>query len=80
MNLSPRFEQGLHYAVLIHSGQKRKGTNIPYLAHLLGVTRIALEHGAYEDEAIGGCRNFGRSNQRSRHSPLFMRSFLGYGL
>jgi GTP pyrophosphokinase len=53
MNLSPKFYQALHYAVLIHAGQFRKGTGIPYLAHLLGVASIALEHGANEDEAIG---------------------------
>jgi (p)ppGpp synthase/HD superfamily hydrolase len=53
MLLSPRFEQALHYASVIHAGQMRKGTEIPYLAHLLGVTSIALEYGANEDEAIG---------------------------
>lgn len=53
MNLSPKFDQALQYAVLIHAFQKRKGTEIPYLAHLLGVVSIALEHGANEDEAIG---------------------------
>ena len=46
MNLSPRFEHALHYAVLIHAGQLRKGTEIPYLSHLLGVASIALEYGA----------------------------------
>lgn len=53
MILSPRFEQAMHYASVIHSGQMRKGTEVPYLAHLLGVTSIALEYGANEDEAIG---------------------------
>ena len=53
MNLSPRFDQALHYAVLIHAGQLRKGTEIPYSSHLLGVASIALEYGANEDEAIG---------------------------
>lgn len=38
--------------MLIHAGQIRKGTDIPYLAHLLGVTSIALEYGANELEAI----------------------------
>jgi GTP pyrophosphokinase len=56
MNLSPRFEQALHYAVLIHAGQLRKGTEIPYLSHLLGVASIVLEYGANEDEAIGARR------------------------
>jgi (p)ppGpp synthase/HD superfamily hydrolase len=52
MTLSPRFEQALVYAAQIHAGQLRKGTLVPYLSHLLGVTAIALEHGATEDEAI----------------------------
>ena len=34
------------------SNDIRKGTSIPYLAHLLGTAKIALEHGATEDEAI----------------------------
>ncbi len=53
MTLTSRFDQALHYATLIHAGQTRKGTEIPYVAHLLGVTSIALEYGANEDEAIG---------------------------
>jgi GTP pyrophosphokinase len=53
MNLSQKFDQALHYAVLIHAFQKRKDTEIPYLAHLLGVASIALEYGANESEAIG---------------------------
>ncbi len=53
MHLSSRFDQALRYATLIHAGQHRKGTEIPYVAHLLGVASIALEHGATEDEAIG---------------------------
>lgn len=52
MNLSPQFEEALQYAVVIHAGQTRKGTAIPYLAHLLGVASIALEYEANEDEAI----------------------------
>jgi (p)ppGpp synthase/HD superfamily hydrolase len=52
MLLSPRFEQALQYATIIHAGQMRKGSDVPYIAHLLAVTSIALEHGANEDEAI----------------------------
>jgi (p)ppGpp synthase/HD superfamily hydrolase len=50
--LSPRFEDALVYAARIHAGQKRKGKDVPYIAHLLGVTGIALEVGADEDQAI----------------------------
>ena len=48
-----RFESALLYANQVHQGQLRKGTGIPYMAHILGVTAIALEYGATEDEAIG---------------------------
>ena len=37
---------------MIHAGQFRKETAIPYISHLLGVASIALEYGADEDEAI----------------------------
>jgi (p)ppGpp synthase/HD superfamily hydrolase len=53
MILSPQFDEALQYAVIIHAGQGRKGTEIPYLAHLLGVASIALEYGADETETIG---------------------------
>ena len=52
MSISTLFDQALHYAVLVHAGQTRKGTTIPYISHLLGVTSIALEYGATETEAI----------------------------
>lgn len=52
MILSARFEQALVYAAVVHAGQLRKGTEIPYVAHVLGVASIALEYGANEDEAI----------------------------
>ena len=53
MQMTPRFASALVYAYEIHAGQLRKGTEIPYISHLLGVTSIALDHGATEDEAIG---------------------------
>jgi GTP pyrophosphokinase len=47
-----RFAQALVYAETAHTGQLRKGSAVPYIAHLLGVAALALEHGANEDEAI----------------------------
>jgi len=47
-----RFGQALAYGEFAHAGQLRKGTTVPYVAHLLGVAALALEHGADEDEAI----------------------------
>jgi GTP pyrophosphokinase len=52
MPLTSRFEEALVYAVRLHAGQYRKGSKIPYAAHLLSVASIALQYGAGEDEAI----------------------------
>lgn len=50
--LSKRFTDALTFATQLHANQTRKGGKVPYIAHLLGVASIALEHGANEDEAI----------------------------
>jgi (p)ppGpp synthase/HD superfamily hydrolase len=52
MMLSHRFTEALIYARELHATQVRKGSGVPYIAHLLGVASIALEYGANEDEAI----------------------------
>jgi len=52
MPISSRFADALLFAAQLHAGQERKLTGAPYLAHLLRVAGIALEHGADEDEAI----------------------------
>lgn len=52
MALSARFGEALAYAFELHAGQHRKGSDVPYVAHLLSVAAIVLEHGASEDEAI----------------------------
>jgi (p)ppGpp synthase/HD superfamily hydrolase len=50
--LSERFTTALTYATQLHVNQVRKGSGVPYIAHLLGAASIALEYGANEDEAI----------------------------
>ena len=51
--LGARFVAAVEEALRIHAAQARKGTGIPYAAHLLGVASMVLEQeGASEDEAI----------------------------
>lgn len=50
--LSDKFTEALVYAAQLHATQIRKGSGVPYIAHLLGVASIALEYGANESEAI----------------------------
>lgn len=50
--LTHRFEQALVYANRLHCKQIRKGSNVPYISHLLSVAALVLENGGDEDEAI----------------------------
>ncbi len=50
--LTTRFTDALVFAAQIHAKQRRKGSKIPYVAHLLGVTALVLEDGGDEDQAI----------------------------
>lgn len=52
MPLTERFDAALALAHRVHRHQTRKGTAIPYIAHVLGVTALVLEYGGSEDEAI----------------------------
>jgi (p)ppGpp synthase/HD superfamily hydrolase len=47
-----RFETALLYAARLHADQTRKGSNTPYLGHLLGVASQVIELGGNEDQAI----------------------------
>ncbi len=50
--LTDRFASALVYAHQLHINQVRKGSNIPYISHLLSVAALVLEDGGDEDEAI----------------------------
>jgi hypothetical protein len=50
--LSNRFNQALLYASTLHRKQARKGTQTPYVSHLLAVASLVLESGGTEHEAI----------------------------
>ena len=46
------FEEAFAYAAGLHRAQTRKGTRVPYVAHLLGVAALVLEDGGDDEEAI----------------------------
>lgn len=50
--LTDRFDQALVLANRVHRDQCRKGTDIPYVSHLLAVCALVLEYGGDEDQAI----------------------------
>jgi (p)ppGpp synthase/HD superfamily hydrolase len=51
--LTDRYTHALQYAIQIHMSDTRKGTQIPYMSHLVQVAGLVLEFGGPEEEAIG---------------------------
>jgi (p)ppGpp synthase/HD superfamily hydrolase len=54
MVLGERFRVAVGEALRLHANQKRKGTEIPYAAHLLSTASLVLQFGGDEDQAIAG--------------------------
>ena len=50
--LTTKIESAFSYAAIAHAAQRRKGTQIPYLSHLMGVASLVMEASADGDGAI----------------------------
>jgi (p)ppGpp synthase/HD superfamily hydrolase len=64
--LTDRFERALIYAAHVHGGQTRKGTQVPYIAHLMAVAATVLEYGGDEDLAIAALLHDSAEDQGGR--------------
>lgn len=67
--LGERFADALAYTYELHHRQLRKGSHAPYLAHLMGVSALVMEHGGDEDQAIAGLLHDALEDQHHRTSP-----------
>lgn len=52
--LSPQYERALQFAARAHRQQVRKGTDIPYITHVVHVSVVLLRYGFDEDVVIAG--------------------------
>jgi (p)ppGpp synthase/HD superfamily hydrolase len=65
--LTELFDHAVRYANRIHANQTRKGTDVPFMTHLLGVASLVLENGAEsEDEVIGALLHDAAEDQGGR--------------
>jgi (p)ppGpp synthase/HD superfamily hydrolase len=46
--------EAIRFAAEAHSGQYRKGTNIPYISHLINVMKILCENNCKEEVIVAG--------------------------
>ncbi|MGH9556998.1 MAG: HD domain-containing protein [Terriglobales bacterium] len=75
--LSPRFERALVLANRLHARQKRKGTDIPYIAHLMTVAGLVLEAGGDEDMAIAALLHDAVEDQGGKPTLRMIREKFG---
>lgn len=75
--LTDRFDRALLYATHVHGGQLRKGTSIPYVAHLLAVAATVLEYGGDEDLAIAALLHDSVEDQGGRARLSDIRNRFG---
>lgn len=71
MRLTPVFIDAMTFSAQLHLAQLRKGTEIPYMAHIFAVTGIVLEAGGTEDEAIAALLHDAVEDQGGR--PVLAR-------
>jgi (p)ppGpp synthase/HD superfamily hydrolase len=67
--LTRRFETALCFASQLHRQQFRKGSDIPYIGHLLAVAALVIEDGGSEDEAIAALLHDSIEDQ-AEHYPV----------
>jgi (p)ppGpp synthase/HD superfamily hydrolase len=75
--LGPRFESAFALAAELHADQRRKGTEIPYIAHLMGVASLVLDDGGDEDEAIAALLHDAVEDQGGRDTLRRVRRQFG---
>jgi (p)ppGpp synthase/HD superfamily hydrolase len=72
-----RFVKAVERACEWHDGQVRKGSDVPYIAHLLGVASLVLEARGDEELAIAAMLHDALEDQPEQASPETIRAEFG---
>lgn len=70
-----RLADAFTFATIAHAEQKRKGTTIPYVSHLMSVSALVLEHGGDEDQAIAGLLHDVIEDCGAAYEPIIREQF-----
>ena len=73
--LTERFTRAVDYARVAHAAHYRKGSGIPYIYHLLGVSSLVIEFGGSEDQAIAGLLHDVIEDCGAHHGPRIRAEF-----
>ena len=75
--IGPRLDDAFVLARELHAGQRRKGTDIPYLGHLMAVAALVIEDGGDEDEAIAALLHDAVEDQGGPPTLVLIRGRFG---
>lgn len=70
-----RLSEAFVFAASAHREQMRKDTCIPYVAHLMSVCALVLEHGGDEDQALAGLLHDVIEDCGAEHESVIRRQF-----
>ncbi len=65
-----RLAAAVESALRVHAQQMRKGTDTPYVSHLLGVASLVLEYGGDEEQAMAAILHDAIEDQGTRLGPV----------
>jgi GTP pyrophosphokinase len=77
VRLSERFVEAVRYAMEAHKEQPRKGTEIPYISHLIAVASFVIDDGGDEDAAIAALLHDAPEDQGGRERLEDIRKRFG---
>ena len=72
-----RFKRAFDLALELHGKQTRKGSEIPYMGHLLGVTSIVIDDGGSENEIIAALLHDGPEDAGGEETLARIRNEFG---
>jgi (p)ppGpp synthase/HD superfamily hydrolase len=78
--ITQRFEDAFVYAIRAHGGQRKKGTDTPYIAHVMDVTALVLMNGGQEDHAIAALLHDVAEDAGGRHRLEDVRVRFGHAV
>ena len=77
MTYSGRVSEAFAYAMVLHGEQKRKGTDVPYITHLMGVASLVGEQGGDEDLVIAALLHDAVEDQGGKETLCTIRKRFG---
>lgn len=75
--LGPRFAEAFAFAEELHRKQIRKGSDIPYVSHLISVAALVIEHGGDEDVAVAALLHDAVEDQGGEATAEHIRARFG---